>query len=149
VTGRGTGVGRTVSCTLAPDVRSVSHARHFLADTLSSWRLGHLVDTAQVVISELATNAVLHARTLFTVTVERMPDGVLLRVNDGDALIPHSGATPLRAEEATDGRGLVLVDQLADGWGAVADGHGGKAVWALLSAAEPSGPIVPAARSPL
>ncbi|HEV7861721.1 MAG TPA: MEDS domain-containing protein, partial [Acidimicrobiia bacterium] len=63
-------------------------ARRFVTHTLVSWGHTDLVDDAAVVTTELATNAVLHAGTDFTVTVSRRPDGAI-RVAVRDAsLVP-------------------------------------------------------------
>jgi anti-sigma regulatory factor (Ser/Thr protein kinase) len=98
---------------------------------LRHWQLAALVDVGTVVISELATNAVRHAATDFTVTLSRMTDGILIRVNDGADGEP-SPAVPTLDALAMGGRGMLLVDALSAGWGVVADGRGGKAVWALI-----------------
>lgn len=61
-------------------------------------------------MSELASNAVLHARTPFTVTVERLDDGVRISVTDGDPSIP----TVRHVEpEAVTGRGLAIVESIS------------------------------------
>lgn len=107
-------------------------ARRFVTDTLTAWGRADLVDDAAVITTELATNAVLHARTGFTVTVAWRPDGtILVAVRDASLLPPR-----LRHPSALDGsgRGLGLVAAIAVGWGAylLADG---KVVWAQLRSA--------------
>jgi anti-sigma regulatory factor (Ser/Thr protein kinase) len=111
---------------------SVAAVRAQLQMCLRRWDLSVLEDTGAVVLSELATNAVTHAGTEFTVTLSRMTDGVLIRVNDGAAGAPVT----VRSQDvlAADGRGMHLVDALTAGWGIVPDGRGGKAVWALMAA---------------
>jgi hypothetical protein len=104
-------------------------ARRFVTDTLIAWGCAGLVDDAAVITTELATNAVLHARTGFTVTIARRPDGAIrLSVRDASLLPPR-----LRHPSALDGsgRGLGLVAAIAVGWGTdvLADG---KVVWAQL-----------------
>jgi len=113
---------------LEAELRSVSRARAFVRDMLTSWSLGDLEWVAAQVVSELATNAVIHARTAFTVGLS-FEDGVL-RVSVSD----RSPRQPVRrrySDEATTGRGLALIERLAGAWG-VAAGIGGKTVWCDL-----------------
>ncbi len=104
---------------------SVPEARHFIESALQ----GQPVPVQNVVtllVSELATNAVRHAGSYFTVCVE-VADGVV-RVEVTDP----SGAMPVRRSPApTDvgGRGLHIVDRLADEWGVVPASPVGKTVW--------------------
>lgn len=120
----------TAACSWAPIPSNVGAARRFVAAALNTWRQPELlIDTAVLVTSELATNAVLHAASGFEVSVQRLPDGLLLRVND------HSPGLPVQRRHSTTsttGRGMALLDVLCRGWGAVDDGMGGKAVWAPL-----------------
>lgn len=107
-------------------------ARRFVARTLEGTGLEELAADAVLVVSELATNAVVHAHSRFHVTVSRL--GATLRIDVGDA-----GATAgdlvdrIAAPLATSGRGLRTVAALARRWG-VLDGGGGKVVWAELGA---------------
>lgn len=69
-------------------------------------------DTAlvELAVSELASNAVLHARTPFTVTVERLDDGVRISVTDGDPSVP----TVRHVEpDAVTGRGMAIVESIS------------------------------------
>ena len=119
-----------VACSWPPVPSNVAAARRFVAAALTTWRQPEaLVDAVVLVTSEMATNAVLHAGSDFEVSVQRLPDGLLLRVND------HSPRPPVQrscSATSTTGRGTYLLDALCRGWGAVDDGLGGKAVWALL-----------------
>jgi anti-sigma regulatory factor (Ser/Thr protein kinase) len=76
-------------------------------------------------VSELATNAVLHARTPFEVSVERLEDGIRVEVVDGNPTMPAA-----RRAEASNvtGRGLLIVSSVSRAWGAEPSG-GGKVVW--------------------
>ena len=111
--------------------RSPGQARHFVIDTLAAWGCRALLDDAALIASELATNAVLHARTEFTVVVSRRPGGnIRIAVRDTSLARPR----PRRAGPlATSGRGLRLVEALAADWGAdvLPDG---KVIWAELPA---------------
>jgi hypothetical protein len=82
---------------LPPLPGSPSRARAFVREVLGRWSLAHLADDASVVVTELATNVLLHARTDFVVTVERSRSGVRLSVRDSDrspVLLPVSVAHP-------------------------------------------------------
>ncbi len=105
-------------------------ARRFTVDTLAASGLGDIADDAAVVVTELAANAVAHARTCFTVTLSRRKDRVRIAVRDDSTAAPD-----LRKLSGLDsrGRGLPLVAALAVGWGARAE-YGGKVVWAELLA---------------
>lgn len=91
--------------------------------------------TVALVVSELATNAVLHARTPFEVKVEVSEGHVRIEVHDG------TGRRPIRrffSDQATSGRGLRLIEELCRAWGVVADADGvGKTVWAEVSLGAP------------
>jgi anti-sigma regulatory factor (Ser/Thr protein kinase) len=117
------------SASFASQARSIRQARHFCRDALLPVG-ADLRDAAMLVVTELATNAVLHARSAFIVTVQVLPDGVLLRVNDAVA----AGPSVVRGHASGEsGRGMWLVEQLSEAWGTTPDDRGGKAVWALLS----------------
>jgi phosphoserine phosphatase RsbU/P len=103
------------------DPRSVAPARHWVAEVLAECGLNNLADTASLLISELVTNAVQHARTPFRVTVEVEPTRVVFQVMDGSQELPVRGE-PSRTEFG--GKGLLFVDTMAATWGSrvVADG---------------------------
>jgi anti-sigma regulatory factor (Ser/Thr protein kinase) len=109
--------------------QSVSAARRLVVRTLREWDLDALEATAALLVTELATNAVLHARSDLRVQVERR--GEVVRVGVSDA----SPAGPQRRRhgvEAPTGRGLGLVQLLAADWGTEACGQGSswrKTVW--------------------
>lgn len=146
--------------TLAAHPASVPTARHFIVD--GSRALGRVtfVDDAELCVSELASNAVLHSGSrFFTVTLECTPGGLRLTVSDhGDvpaaALVPRSvpTATATGADteldlEAATGRGLVLVSLIAAAWGVVKSTSGTQ-VWVELAdgeSAELIGPSQPGA----
>ncbi|MGH8969284.1 MAG: ATP-binding protein [Actinomycetes bacterium] len=114
---------------LDADHRNVATARRFVADMLALWGRSDLDWAATTVISELATNAVLHARTPFMVTMRLDADVLRLEVADGSAASPrrrHHGT------EASTGRGMRLVDRLARAHG-VHPTCTGKAVWCELA----------------
>lgn len=125
---------------LAPDARSVRAARSFVAGVLTRWGLEELCDTATLLTSELATNAVRHASSRYAVVVTRTLDGVDVDVLDqGDGLPLERDHDP----DADSGRGLQLVSSLARSWGATpAEGLRGYAKgvrFALVVAAAGAG----------
>ncbi|NPC44574.1 ATP-binding protein [Nocardioides sp. zg-1230] len=112
------------------DPVSASLARSFVVDQLVHDELAHLVDPVRLVTSELATNAILHARTRFTVTLERTEDLVVLTVGD------HSPRTPVRRATGPtgySGRGLDIVARTSLDWGVDASRDASKQVWASFS----------------
>lgn len=114
--------------TLAAAPASVAAARAFLAGQLDAWRADALQWPAAQVLSELATNAVIHAGTSFTVGLALEGERLRLTVRDGSRRVPrqrHYGVS------ATTGRGLALVGALSDDWGIEAT-EAGKTVWCVL-----------------
>jgi len=109
--------------------RSVAGARAFVMDALWQHGLNRLAAVASVVTSEVATNAVRHARTDFRLAVLPFPRGVVVEVWDGSATMP--ARVDPRPHEVS-GHGLMLVDALADEWGVRLE-EGGKCVWFVLS----------------
>lgn len=109
---------------------SVPMARGFVTSQLEQHALMPLLNEVRLVVSELATNAVLHARTPFTVTLARH-DGLLrLAVKDGSSLLP----TLSRPEAAAgSGRGMFMVATYSADWGVTPEPEGGKSVWATFS----------------
>jgi hypothetical protein len=82
-------------------------------------------DDAVALVSELATNAVIHARTPYTITVSRAGDTVRIGVHDLSAVTPRRRTYGV---DATTGRGLRLVASMSSDWGIVAATEG-KVVW--------------------
>jgi len=120
----------TTALAAAPD--SVRKAREFVCSHLGEHQLPHLIDDIRLVVSELATNATVHARTPFTVTLDRLFDSVLLTVQDDS---PSSPATSIPSLLATRGRGLTIVERVSRDWGVTTAGPPGrKSVWASFDA---------------
>ncbi len=107
---------------------AVREARRFVVETLLTWGCVDLADDAALVVTELATNALLHARSGFTVTITALQPGVRISVRDKSGLLP---ARRQAAQTAPSGRGLSLVESIASDWGArpLPDG---KVIWADL-----------------
>jgi hypothetical protein len=93
--------------------------------TLNAWGAGDLAGDVALVVTELAANAIVHARSAFTVILSVHDD--LLRISVRDAA-PLDGAG-LRAAPL---HGLAVVDALASRWGVESLGNAGKTVWVDL-----------------
>ena len=106
---------------------SVALAREFVALYLEEHQLPGLVHEAKLVASELATNAVRHARTSFVICVARSDGHVTISVRDGSSVMPVVAA---RGPLATSGHGLMMVNALSLNWGVTVSADGGKSVWA-------------------
>jgi anti-sigma regulatory factor (Ser/Thr protein kinase) len=104
----------TYELALAPTVDSVGVGRRLVSEALSEWDLDSLAYTATLLTSEVLTNSILHARTRIVLTVARSgPKTVTISVHDGSTLVPRRRN---HAQDATTGRGLELLDRLAQSW---------------------------------
>ncbi|MFJ2439848.1 ATP-binding protein [Streptomyces sp. NPDC087658] len=117
----------------------VGLARLELRKTLALWGMSALEDSALLILSELVTNAARHARVsqgreIETRYMQRAGAeggrGLRIEVHDASAAAPRQRA---HDPDAVDGRGLVIVDALADAWGVSGRNGPGKLVWAHLS----------------
>lgn len=120
---------------LSGHTHSVATARRFARDLLSRWEAEAFEWVASQLVTELATNAVIHAGTPFTVRLALEGDRLRLEVADGSPSRPrprHYGI------DATTGRGLGLIDRLSATWGStpIADG---KMVWCEIVGSDPGG----------
>jgi hypothetical protein len=131
----GNGVSWSHQATFEGSPICASRARDFVTRRLVEHRLLYLVDPVRLVASELATNALVHAQTAFTVTLEASEQTVLLTVRDDSRALPSR-----RAAQAMDpsGRGLAIVAIVSRHWGTNVDGAGSKAVWASFARRETS-----------
>ena len=113
--------------TLPSDPSAVPAARRFASQTVTQHGLhGEVLDKTQLLVTELATNAVLHAHSPIRLTVVPDHDRVRVEVRDDD---PNPIDPPCRPEpEAENGRGLWLVSSLACSWG-INRNEKGKTVW--------------------
>jgi anti-sigma regulatory factor (Ser/Thr protein kinase) len=106
---------------------SVRRARRVVTEAVAD--AGPAGDDAVLLLSELATNAVIHAGSPFRVVVRRRDDRLRVEVAD------RSRAAARRqrfSSTSGTGRGLALVDDLADRWG-VEERDDGKSVWFELT----------------
>lgn len=108
---------------------AIGEARRCVADALAD-QPQRLVEVAMLLVSELATNAVCHARSAFDVGLRRGSDLVRVEVSDagpGDPVVRSPGPTD------ASGRGLQIVDRLADEWGVVHHQGHDKTIWFILN----------------
>ena len=134
------GVLATASTGLPADTLSAGEARRFVDGVLAQWDCRALLEDVQLLVSELVTNAVVHARSDAQVAVRLLPDALRIEVVDaGDVPLPSADGRPPKDASAESGRGLFLVESLARAWG-VERIEGGKSVW--FEVARPDSPRV-------
>jgi anti-sigma regulatory factor (Ser/Thr protein kinase) len=126
---------------LASGPEAPKRAREFTTATLRDWELDALVNDAVIIASELVTNAIRHgsrrasqgtSHQQVELAWQRHLTQVICAVIDGSATPPVLAAAELDAE---CGRGLLVVQALAAGWGWTMLGPAQKAVWAALELA--------------
>lgn len=112
------------------DLTAVPEVRHALRELLSHWRQRESAEVAELLTSELVTNALVH--TEHGAVVKATVADSRLRVEVRDFIdAPPTPNAPTQ-DDGTHGRGLVLVDGLADAWGVRSQGLG-KMVWFELN----------------
>ncbi|WP_282082414.1 ATP-binding protein [Streptomyces tendae] len=114
------------------DLRAVPEARRALRELLRHWGGPGQSEVAELLTSELVTNALVHTEEGAVLTATVGPRALRVEVRD---FVGHGPRPRPRAprEESTNGRGLVLVESLADDWG-VRPCAAGKSVWFELGA---------------
>lgn len=130
---------RHAALDLAPLPGAVPCARLHVRHVLREWGLGALADDAEIVVSELVTNAVRHAGQVagpdggirpVRLRLTGRPPGVQVEVWDASDAMPRP--RPGDPHDERGGRGLVLVAALAARHGAYRTEGGGKCVYALI-----------------
>ncbi|MFD0207712.1 ATP-binding protein [Streptomyces hirsutus] len=113
------------------DLRAVPESRHDLRRLLRHWGRPGQSETAELLTTELVTNALIHTDRAAVLTATVGPRVLRVEVRD---FVDHEPRPRVPdADDSTHGRGLVLVESLADAWGIRAHGVG-KAVWFELDA---------------
>jgi anti-sigma regulatory factor (Ser/Thr protein kinase) len=126
------------SCALPGQQQSAGRARHFTQETLRRWGLGGIVEDCAVIVSELLSNAVRYGldgacpgMLPLRLALWRRSSSVTCAISD------LSSAPPVLREPdwlAESGRGLHIVDTLAQSWGwTVPADRSGKTVWASVA----------------
>ncbi len=126
---------------LAADVRAVRQARSHTRRLLAEWRRDELSDDAELVVSELVTNAVTASRTEaglmhrgqraahVTLTIRLLAGHVAIEVLDRDPSPPVLAGAEADCDR---GRGLMIVDKLSAEWGHQPVPSGGKIVYSII-----------------
>ncbi|MEU0853783.1 ATP-binding protein [Streptomyces flaveolus] len=105
--------------------------RRIARASLTYWRCPDLVDTVELLLTELATNALRHARGRnIGVRIFARDDHLVIEVNDGSPLTPVPRCA---GPDDESGRGLFLVEALSDAWGVSPDG---TTTWCTLPLTE-------------
>jgi anti-sigma regulatory factor (Ser/Thr protein kinase) len=127
------------SLTFPAELQSVGAARRFLRATLREWNNDAYDYAAPLVLTELATNATLHARTPYTVLLRLELTYLVVEVLDSSPRLPQARHY---ATDSATGRGITLVDSFSDTWGTTPTPDG-KVVWAHVRPDDPTAFAVP------
>ncbi|MFG2629874.1 SpoIIE family protein phosphatase [Streptomyces sp. NPDC048473] len=118
------------------DPEGLSDARTIVRQALTDWDMAEFADDAELVTGELLVNVLLHTEGGAVLTLEVLPEPVRrvrLTVQDRSSVWPRRRSP---GETATSGRGLLLLDAVADRWGIEPHGEG-KAVWCEIGPSAP------------
>jgi DNA-binding NarL/FixJ family response regulator len=114
---------------LPRDLRSVREGRRFVRTVLSEWQLHDLSDVAQLVVSELVTNAITHAASSCQLRLMLTSSGVRVEVHDDGTGTPDPQPP---SDDGEHGRGMYLIAACSTAWGIELLSGTGKVVWAEL-----------------
>lgn len=123
-------VTQSANLLLPCDRKSAGEARRFVEECLAEWGATECTDAALLLVSEVVTNAVVHANSEADLRVCHVGSRVRIEVVDSSSAAPQVKEAE---EEATGGRGMALVEVLSLDWG-IDQVHGGKRVWFELEA---------------
>jgi anti-anti-sigma regulatory factor len=121
--------GQYLNLSLEPAVGAARRSRELVTEACGRWDLPGLAGPSCIVVTEMVNNVVAHARTPMIVLLARRGELMTVAVRDGSATLPRF-AGPV-APTAYGGRGLLLIDSVADRWGSLPLA-GGKVVWAIM-----------------
>jgi CheY-like chemotaxis protein/anti-sigma regulatory factor (Ser/Thr protein kinase) len=111
---------------LPAHLRSAGEARSLVRSTLDGWTDGDRIDDIVLCVSELVTNAVVHAESSPQILVHVRPAVIHVEVSDASDVMP----VPRDAAPAdTSGRGMSILSGFSDRWGSLRRSGGGKTVW--------------------
>ncbi|MGY1801878.1 ATP-binding protein [Blastococcus sp. SYSU D00922] len=118
---------RTASVDLPPTAASVPAARHLVLELLRVWDVPHDREDAALLVTELVSNVVDHVggEANLSLELEVSDDWLRIAVADGSSVRP---VVRELSTERSRGRGMRMVQAIADRWGAE-DHRGGKRVW--------------------
>ena len=115
---------------LDPVAGAARRSRELATEACGRWDLPELVGAACIVVTEMVNNVVAHARTPMTVLFALRGEGVAVAVRDRSSYVPRFAGSPVPVT-SYGGRGLLLIDSVAQRWGSLVLGDG-KVVWAVL-----------------
>ncbi|HEX3514162.1 MAG TPA: SpoIIE family protein phosphatase [Trebonia sp.] len=110
---------------LEPELSAVRHARSLIRDPLKRWGLEDLIDSSELLVSELVTNAIRYANGEVMLRLILEPDTLVCEVHDSSPALPRVLQVD---KDAENGRGLHVVSQVASRWGSRRTATG-KVVW--------------------
>jgi anti-sigma regulatory factor (Ser/Thr protein kinase) len=117
-----------------PTEESVGEARRFVSEIIFDLP-SELRDAVRLMVSELSTNALVHASSGFEVAVERSDAAVTIAISDqGDGTPRVQSPSP----NEPHGRGLRIVDTLSNDWGITSSSETGKTVWFRMTLPSPA-----------
>jgi anti-sigma regulatory factor (Ser/Thr protein kinase) len=118
------------------DVRRIRDLRGFLRDLMDGWGHSGITENLELLASEVVTNALIHAHSDVDVLLREYPGRLRVEVRDNDPHPPVPAPVldleEAGAEEAESGRGLIIVEAVADAWGSSPAGRG-KSTWFELT----------------
>ncbi|MDQ6796461.1 MAG: ATP-binding protein [Actinomycetota bacterium] len=113
-----------------PELRNATEARRFVEDELRPAGAGeNTLCHAQLLVTELVTNATRHAHSAVDLTIASEHGRVRIEAHDESSAIPIA----TRVDTDTRHRGLQLIEDLSEGWGVDVRGDNGKIVWCELA----------------
>ncbi|MDX2819379.1 ATP-binding protein [Streptomyces sp. PA03-5A] len=122
---------RDASWPLEHELASVGRARRLATAQVRSWGLGNLADTAELLVSELVTNALRHARGPVRMNLRVAEGHLRCEVED---ISSRAAVRRVTDTDAEGGRGMEILDLLSDAWGSDLTATG-KTTWFELSPA--------------
>lgn len=111
---------------LPADLRSAGEARAMVRKTLEGWCDEDLLDDIALCVSELVTNAVVHAESAPRILVHVRPTVIHVEISDDSDVVP---VVKYADPHDTSGRGMAILGDLSDRWGTRRRSGGGKTVW--------------------
>ena len=120
-----------LSIRLAPDKSAPAQGRELVDRACQTWALPGIAPAAQVIVSELCANAVLHGEPPFRLILLRDGGRMHIVIRDASGVMPQLRPLPDDGQPRASGNGMHLVKAFASSWAAVPTAGGGKAVWAV------------------
>jgi hypothetical protein len=123
---------RFLQASLEPVIGAARRSRELVTEACGRWELPDLAGPACIVVTELVNNVVAHARTPMTVLLALRGESMSVAVRDESTFVPRFTGSPVPVT-SYGGRGLLLIDSVAQRWGSLMLDDG-KVVWAVLDA---------------